>query len=131
MPYGKYQYIKALESRVAELEILLANAGLTDTGKDQWERLQQNEVFNDMTPSLDTPIEASVSNSTPPMRQVIPNSSSRRLHDPLSKQSQSETNLLKDLVSSLFASFRACVLDRAGVIRPCYFCLHSKNYCSS
>lgn len=29
MPYGKYQYMKALETRVAELETLLANSGLT------------------------------------------------------------------------------------------------------
>lgn len=29
MPYGKYQYMKALETRVAELETLLASAGLT------------------------------------------------------------------------------------------------------
>lgn len=44
MPCDKYQYVKALEARVAELEMLLTKGGLTDLGKDHWLKVQPNEV---------------------------------------------------------------------------------------
>lgn len=93
MPYGKYQYVKALEARVAELESLMANAGLQDLGKDHWEKIQQSEAFNDMNPSLPSPGEAP---RIPPILVLAPapNSSSRRQE---ASKSADETNYLRDL----------------------------------
>ncbi|CAK7237246.1 hypothetical protein SCUCBS95973_009896 [Sporothrix curviconia] len=36
MPFGKNQYIKSLERRVAELETLLAHRGVAEVGTDHW-----------------------------------------------------------------------------------------------
>ncbi|EXJ80692.1 hypothetical protein A1O3_06976 [Capronia epimyces CBS 606.96] len=39
MPFGKNQYIKSLESRVAELETLLSLHGMSELGNDHWKAI--------------------------------------------------------------------------------------------
>lgn len=42
MPFGKNQYIKSLEQRVAELESCLAERGIPEPGSDHWQKPQQS-----------------------------------------------------------------------------------------
>lgn len=55
MPFGKQQYIKALEQRVAELETILATHGMAELGSDHW---RENTV-----PAAAATIATSVSES--------------------------------------------------------------------
>lgn len=47
MPFGKNQYIKSLERRVAELETILAKQGMPDLSQDHWLRAEQVAQFAD------------------------------------------------------------------------------------
>ncbi|KAK9792793.1 putative Zn(2)-C6 fungal-type domain-containing protein [Seiridium cardinale] len=44
MPFGKNQYIKSLERRVAELETILAKQGMSDMSKDHWTSLRSEQA---------------------------------------------------------------------------------------
>ncbi|KAH8645455.1 fungal-specific transcription factor domain-containing protein [Xylariales sp. PMI_506] len=43
MPFGKNQYIKSLERRVAELETLLAKQGMVDLSQDHWTAIRADQ----------------------------------------------------------------------------------------
>lgn len=80
--------MKALESRVAELETLLASAGMTDSGKDHWDTVWHGEAMNDIVPPQLPP-------ETPASRS-LPNSGSKRQQNPQDDPT-STAQYLKDL----------------------------------
>lgn len=45
MPFGKNQYIKSLERRVAELETILASRGLAEPSSDHWKTTAPTDLF--------------------------------------------------------------------------------------
>jgi hypothetical protein len=96
MPYGKYQYVKALEGRVAELETLLAGAGLVDSGKDHLEEIRRNETFNNTSIPLQSP-----TTEQRPLSSlggaIAPNSSSKRQQDHVRSEPEPAVQYLKDL----------------------------------
>jgi hypothetical protein len=92
MPYGKYQYVKALETRVAELETLLATAGLTDSGKDHWETVLRSDTFNEINP----PLEIRESGELNGMAKSISIPESKQQQG-LKEESKSPVQFLKDL----------------------------------
>lgn len=60
MPYGKYQYVKALEARVGELETVLDEAGILDSGKKDWDQVKREEALKDPTAKMRNEVEAGV-----------------------------------------------------------------------
>ncbi|KAI1868736.1 uncharacterized protein JN550_006311 [Neoarthrinium moseri] len=58
MPFGKNQYIKSLERRVAELETILSKQGISDLSKDHWSSLRAEQTgrpVEDAASSTHTP----------------------------------------------------------------------------
>ncbi|RDW70997.1 hypothetical protein BP6252_07560 [Coleophoma cylindrospora] len=51
MPFGKDNYIKALEDRVAELESYLTKEGREDVGSDHWQFIPRSNVSDDGSPT--------------------------------------------------------------------------------
>ncbi|RDW82656.1 hypothetical protein BP6252_03768 [Coleophoma cylindrospora] len=95
MPFGKYQYVKALETRVAELETVLGDAGIPDSGKGDWDRVQREEGINDPTASMKNEIDLRINGTSSPVD--VRRSSIVQENGNSNTESPSTTKYLKDL----------------------------------